>query len=388
MIIEIHGGQLKNKGAFKMLAVTIRRLRLRFPEAELVVDACVGTEAELRDLGLKTLMVKRGWMGGRRFRVGFLLQRTADFFLRRIPRHIRRVILISDVDAVVDISGFAYTEQWGSAPAEDFASICKLYKTRGASIYLLPQAFGPFKNQELCRAVREIIGCSSQIYARDQESYRNLQDLSPSPKINKSPDITLFEGSKSLRLSDSKEVGIIPNMRMLDRSPEWQDRYIETLRDVCVHLRADGYSTTLFVHDNAGEDIKVAVSLREILPFEIEIFEEDDPWLLKDRISKLHLVIGSRYHGLVAALSCRIPIVVLGWAHKYKELLYDFDLEDHCIDPSMDISAIVKMVDRACSSRINNKLRQSIDIKLQGLLVKNETMWDSVTGDIASREGN
>jgi colanic acid/amylovoran biosynthesis protein len=53
---------------------------------------------------------------------------------------------------------------------------------------------------------------------------------------------------------------------------------------------------------------------------------------LKAMIGQCDLVVGSRFHSLVAALSQGVPSVALGWAHKYVELLGDFGQEDLVID--------------------------------------------------------
>ena len=53
---------------------------------------------------------------------------------------------------------------------------------------------------------------------------------------------------------------------------------------------------------------------------------------LKAMIGCCELVVGSRFHALVAALSQGIPVVAVGWAHKYPELLSEFSLEEYVFD--------------------------------------------------------
>jgi polysaccharide pyruvyl transferase WcaK-like protein len=42
--------------------------------------------------------------------------------------------------------------------------------------------------------------------------------------------------------------------------------------------------------------------------------------------------ISSRFHSLIAGLSQQVPILAIGWSHKYRELLQLFDLEEYCLD--------------------------------------------------------
>jgi len=59
---------------------------------------------------------------------------------------------------------------------------------------------------------------------------------------------------------------------------------------------------------------------------------------IKSVISHLDLLVGSRFHSIVFALAAHVPAVVLGWAHKYVELmrltgLERFVLEHDQLDP-------------------------------------------------------
>jgi len=43
-------------------------------------------------------------------------------------------------------------------------------------------------------------------------------------------------------------------------------------------------------------------------------------------------MIVSRFHAMIGALSLEKPTVVLGWSHKYLEVMADFGLEDCVFD--------------------------------------------------------
>jgi len=42
---------------------------------------------------------------------------------------------------------------------------------------------------------------------------------------------------------------------------------------------------------------------------------------LKENIARLDVMVASRYHSCVAALSSGVPVLVIGWHNKYEELL-------------------------------------------------------------------
>ena len=53
---------------------------------------------------------------------------------------------------------------------------------------------------------------------------------------------------------------------------------------------------------------------------------------LRDVLVPVDCMLASRFHAMISALSMEIPVMVLGWGHKYKEVLAQFRIEDWCFD--------------------------------------------------------
>jgi colanic acid/amylovoran biosynthesis protein len=64
--------------------------------------------------------------------------------------------------------------------------------------------------------------------------------------------------------------------------------------------------------------------LAEDSPTPIEIVTETDPLILKRYLGTALFVVGSRFHALVSALSQGVPVLAVGWSHKYEALLSDY----------------------------------------------------------------
>jgi polysaccharide pyruvyl transferase WcaK-like protein len=79
-------------------------------------------------------------------------------------------------------------------------------------------------------------------------------------------------------------------------------------------------------------------------------------------ISKTNLVVTSRFHCMVSALSLGIPVYVIGWSHKYREVLQCFQLESYMRD-FKDVNA------NMLASEICAALRDETEI--QRLISKN-----------------
>ena len=56
--------------------------------------------------------------------------------------------------------------------------------------------------------------------------------------------------------------------------------------------------------------------------------KEIGPQELRCLIAQCHILIAARFHAMVSALSSGVPTVVIGWSHKYGEVLDDFGLNE------------------------------------------------------------
>jgi polysaccharide pyruvyl transferase WcaK-like protein len=74
---------------------------------------------------------------------------------------------------------------------------------------------------------------------------------------------------------------------------------------------------------------------------------------LRHIVSRGSVLVTSRFHAMISGLATATPTVVVGWSHKYKEVLSDFGLEDFGFDArSLDEpSVIVHKVQQAIRER-------------------------------------
>lgn len=55
---------------------------------------------------------------------------------------------------------------------------------------------------------------------------------------------------------------------------------------------------------------------------------------VREYISKCHVLVASRFHAMIGALEKQIPVLLVGWSHKYQEVLEMFKLGPYAIDYS------------------------------------------------------
>jgi colanic acid/amylovoran biosynthesis protein len=391
MNIEIHGAGFENKGAELMLRTVIDELNRRLPSSELCIDPAYGPYKNRADLKLFQVLPLRRHVGVTGFPLRFLRQkllsgRSFSAFFKLITGGRLSTFgctQISDIDAFIDISGFAYTDWWGAGPTRNLARVTGYYKSRGRPVILLPQGLGPFSSPAIRSSFQQVMKNADLIFARDSESYKHAVDLvTDASKIFQAPDITFFYPSNKVdhRSVSSAYVTLIPNVRMTDQGKgDWGDHYLSTLVAIGHFLTKMGIPLEILVHDSTGEDLQLAQTLHQQLGSDtVRIVTEEDPLRLKNYIGRSRLVIGSRYHSLIAALSMGVPVVALGWANKYDQLLEDFGLEDMLVTPRTPVEKVFGQIAQLCYETINTHLSGQILQHVEDIRSRNSHMWEMV----------
>ena len=109
-----------------------------------------------------------------------------------------------------------------------------------------------------------------------------------------------------------------------------------------------------------------------------EIVARRDALALKKTVAGSRLLVGSRYHSLVAALASGVPVLCMGWAHKYAMLLADFDCEELVLDAETSMEAVATRAAELTVPAANNVYRRRIQQRRQLLAESNAVMWRRV----------
>jgi polysaccharide pyruvyl transferase WcaK-like protein len=397
MIIEIHGAGFKNKGAELMLRAVVDQLSYHLPQFEPAIDPTYGPFNSRCKLRMRQMFPLRSHVGTRGFSKRFRRQRL--FALLGGGRFFRYIVSgwlstygcvsLSDVDGLIDIAGFAYTDQWGSQPTKDLAELTQYYKSRKKPVLLLPQAFGPFQKDETRSAFRKVIDNASLIFARDRKSYEYVVELASDPnKVLRAPDITLFYPSFSnneVQLH-SDYICIVPNIRMMDQGKQqWSEKYEVYLTLIAQEIINRGLHVRIVVYDASGHDLTIARTIfSKVASSCVTIVDEQDPVALKQVIGGSLMIIGSRYHSLIAAFSKKVPAIALGWAHKYETLFEDFGCEQFLVSSETPIEAVLESVHHLIDEGVNMSYRHQIAERFQRMFLVNQKMWKRVSEVLTS----
>ena len=290
---------------------------------------------------------------------------------------------MSDIDIIIDISGFAFGDQWGAFPAHNLNILIKK-ASKLKKLILLPQAFGPFNSFELKMEMKKIIESASMIYARDEQSFSFLKFIAPSSKnIKCFPDTTLTYNIQ-FDHEDKNYISIIPNMRMLDKGGEWKNLY-KVVLSKCIDyvLTQTSLNVKLIIHDSGNEDILIATELQNKASNKrVQIIEYVDHRMTKKIIANSKLVISSRFHALASALSTNVPSISLSWSHKYYELMKDYNIErfNHSL-PNED--KIIKQLGELLEKELYQNVKKQLLTSNTKIKSASKIMWEEVNSLIS-----
>lgn len=364
----ILGAGMANKGAELMLRTVVSEMTVRHPQIELGLSPAMPNYRRAGDLGLARLAVPLS-NPGHRFRF------PLPFALRHIfPAWAPDTWRWSDVDLILDISGFAYTDEWGTAAARNLTRIGRDLSERGGHLILLPQSFGPFKLPGHAAAMREALRHVDLVFARDHSSYEHLSPLRSPGDVLLAPDITLSQGFEA-ELGDW--AAVVPNVRLLDQGKtRWGATYVAMMGSIIDRIAASGLRPVIVVHDQGGDDASLAEEIIHAATADVDVLHDPDPLNLKQRLAAAQLVVGSRFHALASSLSCNVPVLALGWAPKYRELLSSYGLADFCFDePS---AAILARIEALLKPAVREKIRVGLRHHNQVVQQQVGEMWLTV----------
>jgi len=323
MIVEIHGVSFSNKGAELMLHAVVKQMSVLYEDAIVVANLRYGdfqqrSEAELQHLA---------WAEYKRVPfAGPVIDAAASLIPGKL-RHSLHLVRNAEVQAVLDASGFAYSDQWGEYRSKAMARKTEKCKKEGRKVILLPQAFGPFEDACIRDCVLRILDNVSLVFARDRVSYDHLIGLGGrSSHVMMAPDFTNLVVGQVPEYWDAglERPCIIPNYRMIDKTAQnVKTSYVSFLVLCMKYLMDQGMEPFILIHET-NRDYEIAAILQDRLGKQVPIIQESSAVRIKGILGSCSLVVSSRYHALVSALSQGIPCLATGWSHKYLMLLEDY----------------------------------------------------------------
>lgn len=347
----IWGANFNNKGAQAMLFTAVSELRERFPDCKIFFNT---KEKISEDYKFDVIYISQNelvWLN--KNPVYFYLRLFAVFLIKHrfdIVKYHNLRKTFKSIDAVVDVSGYAFGSVWGYEGSAKYLLTIKTAQKYSVPVFLMPQSFGPFEfgeKQDLMDwQIVHTLSRVPKIFARENRAYDILTNKYGLNNVAKSYDLVLqnkeiiwgnISNKKSvshiIQLNGSKNVAIIPNMRNLDRGGVAPQKMIKLYQTIISELVDMDFNVYLVRH--SGEDIEACKNIYYSLTDKTGVTlcgDDYNCFEFNELIKQFCFVVASRYHSIVHSYKNHVPAIVLGWSEKYSELTSIFGQQQYMFD--------------------------------------------------------
>jgi len=310
-------------------------------------------------------------------------------------------------DVVVDIGGITFSEERGLSGLLINATWVLLGLLAGKPVVKLSQAFGPIHCWWFRAVSRALLRRVSVRIARGRLSLEELGKLGLRQESHEFADLAFLLPSEETEKTRGLEkpdggilIGVAPSSVLYAKFGG--QPYIELMIGVMERLleEHDGASVWLFAHSFREEetlnnnDVPICRTIHESLAEDARsrthlIVDDYTPGEIRTMIEKTDVLLACRFHAMVSALATGVPVAVLGWSHKYREVQDQFDL-DYCLDrETANVESICELMRKVVANR--NALKERILTRLPGVVesaARNfEVLAAFVNGGDARAEG-
>lgn len=363
--IGIIGGSIwGNRGAESMLVTTIAKLKEMYPDADYKVFSIYPKKDRelITDENIQVLSSKPISLVTRFFPFALL-----HWLFSRIGIHIwvpSAVRRLKQCSILYDIGGITFSDR-GLVLVYNIFTLWPAMLL-GIPVVKLSQAVGPFKSVSNRYFAKLFLSKCKKIYTRGEISQTYLESLNLK-KINsqQAADIAfLFQPQFSLSDENSEKVNdvkerlasmhahgksiliVSPSSVVLKKlkSPKYEQIFLDAINVIDqkdFHYVFLPNSNRAESDKSQNNDIYVIHKIRSLAQEQMntEVFNRIT-WIdwdlntkgIREIMHTANIVVTSRFHSMISSLALGIPVYVVGWSHKYQEVLQMFNLENCAVD--------------------------------------------------------
>lgn len=393
--IVIFGGISTNKGCQAMTFTVIDEIKQHFPNKNiyLIINPDFDRKIEeIENYNFEILLMNN--------RIRCRVSSPCYRFLTGNPRYSfleKKIIsVIRNSEFMIDVYGFRLSSQlipdttWISCILEIIIA-----KKNSIPYFLFPQSIGPFNFKLLHRLffytlAKIYLKYPRKVFVRENDGVRYLKQFRKT-NIKKTYDIVLqkkpynifnlFKKKVNFRnltiLKNS--VGLIPNIKIIKKS-KLNDIY--PIYYILIK-KLIACNKTVYILKHSLEDFEICEHLKDffknnknvvLISDDLNVFE------IEDIVKEFDFMIASRYHSIIHAYKNNIPVLAIGWARKYYELLKTFNQLDYYFDINENIvkKNIVGKLEKMILNYKNEKTKISLTINN----LSNNKIWPDLVKSI------
>ena len=294
-----------------------------------------------------------------------------------------------DSSVVVDVAGISFADGRGFAIVVYNALMTGVPLLLGVPTVKAAQALGPFQSIPNKWLAALVLRRVKTVCARGSRTREHLDSLGGVNAVDVADlAFSLDEAaglpsavSTALGSIDSNFIVVMPSAVVKGIFESTGGNYVSAMVSLVTEIRSKtGRSVVIAPHSyraglpegrmNDGpvcrEVAEACVSDSQVLGLDSDLTAGE----LRHLVALGSVLVTSRFHAMISGLATSTPTVVVGWSHKYKEVLDDFGLSSLGLDSSAlnNPSEIADVVARVLSTR--DELSQQITAALPAVKVR------------------
>jgi polysaccharide pyruvyl transferase WcaK-like protein len=266
---------------------------------------------------------------------------------------------MANCEVLLDISGVSFMDGREKFLPFNIATILPAMLL-SVPVVKLSQGIGPFNNLLTKYSAKLFLKRCIKVFPRGDISYQYMASLFPYGKnFHVAPDLAFLHSYRSsmvyqnidyinqvckeIKKSNALKIGICPSSVLYSKTKKRGLDYINLMGQVIKKLCSDGSRVVVFPNATRegsttlrNNDLVIIDKLKKHLgPNQLNVLwiekdvNTDD---IKSIIQCCDAVMVSRFHAMIAALTLIVPVLVIGWSHKYMEVMRLFGIEEYVLD--------------------------------------------------------
>ncbi len=346
--ITIIGSALAgNKGAAAMLESSIATLQERIPGVRFTLFSMYPDEDRRQNTypGLDIVAATPRALGVTINSLA-LLYRILPPLRGVLRRRSRAIAALASSQVLLDQGGITFTDGREKYLLYNVASILPAINM-GVPVFKCAQAIGPFEHPVNRAVAKTFLPRVATTVTRGRITHEYAVGLGLTNLFDGADYAFSLElaGTEASRFTaddffdgDGDVVGISPSTVVQQKVDARGGDYVGQLAAFIEQLAAGGRKVLIVPHSaRAGSqkthnnDLPLCASIAARLEPQprIRFIDSELPsQVLRYLIGRCDLFVASRFHAMVSSLATGVPTLVIGWGHKYQEVLEMFELEE------------------------------------------------------------
>ncbi|WP_166879341.1 polysaccharide pyruvyl transferase family protein [Salinibacterium sp. ZJ450] len=348
--VSIIGSALSgNKGASAMLESAIATISERRPDARFTLFSMYPNEdSRLNRYESMTIVPASPKQLGVTINLLALAYRILPPLRPVIRSKSKAIRALVDSDVLLDQGGITFTDGREKFLLYNIASILPALMV-GTPVFKCAQAVGPFRSPVNRFFAKMFLPRVHTLVTRGAITHGHAESLGLTNLVagadyafaleldgNEKDSVSAFVLDEFF--AGRPVVGVSPSVVVRKKIDAGGRDYAGEMASFVDHLVATGHRVVLLPHsvrdssDTHNNDLPLCLEIRDRLTSSSEdvllIDRELSSQELRYIIGRCDLFVASRFHAMVSALAMAVPVLVVGWSHKYEEVLAMFDAQE------------------------------------------------------------